>query len=182
MTDHDPNRLRWGDIYPITFPTIAEGAPAQTKQIVNARTHGLPESWTIFLYTSIDHMVPAGVSLIFTYNITIGVGASPVTFPFTFFYGPFITTNPVFSPYEIDAGTNTATGQTTLFGFTTMVLPAKDIQINANVIRNGTDFVPNMCQVGAWVAPRVSFPDTLEPHPKHPWMMSPFTPEALHYK
>jgi len=151
MTHEDPNRLRWGDIFPVVIPGVVSENPAPvSQQIVNARAHDLPETWTIFLYCAIDHMPPGGVSVSIVYGITIGVGASTVTFPFTFFFGPAIVGNPTFSPYEIDSGT-------VKFGFTTLFLPARDIQINAQLSRSGQD-TNQPCLVGAWVAPRVSFP------------------------
>ena len=170
----DPNRLRWGDIYNLVLPLNSEAPNPITQQIVNAHASGLPETWTVFLFTAIDHMPPGGVAITIVYNITLGVGASTVTFPFTFFYGPAIVTPPVFSPYEIDSGTVT-------FGFHTMVIPAKDIQVNAVVSRSGNDSLNNI-QVGAWVAPRV--PAILPPseHGHHGWMGPGFNPEHLHYK
>lgn len=179
MSDLDPNRLRWGDIFNINFVgSGTENPTPQTQQIVNARASGLPESWSIFLYTDISAMPPGGTSFTTTFNITIGMGATTVTFPFAFFFGPAITTDPVFSPYGVNSGT-------VLFGFQELVRPAKDIQINAVVSRVGI-VSPTNVRVGAWVAPLVPAPlaqpgEAPARHP-HGWMGPGFHPEPLYYK
>jgi hypothetical protein len=179
MSDFDPNRLRWGDLFSKLFAgTISENPAPVTQQIVNARASGLPESWTIFLYTDLDAMPPGGVSYTVTFNITLGTGAATITFPFQFFFGPAGPASPTFSPYGVLSGT-------VLFGFQQLTLPAKDIQVNAVIARSGLDG-PRNFRVGAWVAPLVPAPLALpgqEPsHREHQWMGDGFHPEALRYK
>jgi hypothetical protein len=178
MSDFDPNRLRWGDLFSRTFAgTISENPAPLTQQIVNARASGLPESWTVFLYTDLDAMPPGGVSYVVQYNITLGTGAATITFPFQFFFGPAGPASPTFSPYGVQSST-------VLFGFQQLTLPAKDLQINATITRSGLDGVRNF-RVGAWASPLVPAPLTVPGHapPVHSeWMPPGFHPEALRYK
>ena len=180
MSDFDPNRLRWGDLFPKLFIGTASENPAPvTQQIVNARASGLPESWTVFLYTDLDALPPPGAAYTVTFNITLGTGAATITFPFSFFFGLAGPASPTFSPYGVLSGT-------VLFGFQQLTLPAKDIQINAVIARVGNDG-PRNFRVGAWVAPLVPAPlalpgkDPPEGRP-HQWMGPGFHPEGLHYK
>jgi hypothetical protein len=181
MSDFDPNRLRWGDLFTGVFPAAAgnqftETPTAVPYQIVNARSPGLPESWTIFLFTSIDRFPLGGTNIIVTFNVVIGVGASPVTFQYAFGFGPGLNAGGVTTnPYETDSGTGGP-----LFGWKELVVPARDLQINARVTGTGL-IIPTNTQVGAWAAPRV--PAVAPAHPsEHQWMGSGFHPEGLHYK
>lgn len=189
MSDHDPNRLRWGDLFNVTFAGGASENPAPiTQQIVNARATGLPETWSVFLFTAIDHdpvgTIPGGVSYTMQFNIVLGIGASPVTFPFTFFFGGGVVGGPLERPYEILSSAVVANPPVILFGYKQLVIPARDIQINCLVTRSGDD--ARNIQVGAWVAPYVPAPLALPGHAppehQHQWMQSGFHPEALRYK
>lgn len=186
----DPNRLRWGDIFPVVIPgTISEQPNPITQQIVNARAPNLPETWTFFLYCNVDRLPVGGVLVAFVYNLTIGVGAAAVTFTFTFNFGPAIVgIDTTSNPYAISSGTQAGGAAPILFGYKELELPAKDIQVNCQLFRFGLDGDFH-CQVGAWVAPRVSSPNEQPERSAHTeesgqprWMPRGFEDGELRYK
>jgi hypothetical protein len=186
---NDPNRLRWGDLIPSTIPgTFLEAPNPNTIQIVNARAANLPETWTIFLFCKIDHEPPGGVLVTVQYNIVIGVGAATAQFTFTFNFGPAIVGVVEPDPYSINSGPLGGGAAPILFGYKQLELPAMDIQINATLFRSGLD-VDQLCQVGAWVAPRVSTPQPQPERSQHTnepgqprWMPHGFEDGELRYK
>jgi hypothetical protein len=191
MTFVDPNRLRWGDLFPIKLDGTngGESPPTFTQQIVNARAPNLPETWTFFLYCNIDRLPIGGVEVDFVFNLVIGVGATPAQFTFTFRFDPAITDVTQPNPYEIDSGTPSGAFPPILFGWKQLTLPAKDIQINCQIIRSGVDVADFICQVGAWVAPRVSIPVPVPERAAHTseggghrWMPAGFEDGEMRYK
>lgn len=190
MSLEDPNRLRWGDLFPLIIPGSASEQPNPiTQQIVNARAPNLPETWTVLLYCNIDKLPSGGTAVDFQYNLVMGVGATPAQFTFTFFFGSAVAgIDTTSSPYRIASGTQPGGAAPILFGWKTLVFPAKDIQINCQAFRFGSaaDFV---CQVGAWVAPRVSTPHMQatgertghDPAGGHHWMPPGFEDGVMRY-
>lgn len=183
MSDFDPNRLRWGDIISLSLPNTPVTNP-QTIQIVNARASGLPETWSVFLFTSLLEGTGAN-SVSVDYQITLGVGAGTVTFDYAMNFQA-ATPVPVITPWSITAtgSFSLATPANTIYTMPSLVIPAKDIQIKATV--NAFIATALHLQIGAWVAPRVpapvADPGESPPRREHPWMSPGFHPEALRYK
>jgi hypothetical protein len=179
--DRDPNRLRWGDLFTANIPALTN-VTNQTLQIVNARSPELPETWTVFLFAQVETVPvdPAVTSCVF--KITLGVGASTVTFNYAFEFNSAFTNPPVVTPY--------AQFLNLLQGWHELTIPAKDIQIQCLVVTAGSNVNPQHVQVGAWVAPRVPLATHLaheanrggEHERQGGWMPHGFHPEKLEYK
>jgi hypothetical protein len=180
--DHDPNRIRWGDIFSITIPTSVAGAP--TLQIVNARAPFLPGTWSVFLYASIVEGTIDGNLVDVTFLVTLGVGASTVTFYYTLTFDPAAST-PVITPWSIDSQGQVsplpADNSTSIYTTPTLRIPARDIQIVA-ITNAFLEVFPIHMSVGAWVAPFVPPSPRDTDQREHPWMGPGFHAEPLNYR
>ncbi len=179
--EHDPNRIRWGDIFSFTIPN---SLTVPSLQIVNARTVDLPATWHVFLYASIVEGTIDGNLVDVTYLITLGTGSSTVTFYYTFMFDPAAAT-PIITPWSIDATGQVspipADNSTSIYATPTLQIPARDIQIQA-VINTFLEVFPIHMAVGAWVAPVVPPPLRDQEQREHPWMGPGFHDTPLHYK
>jgi hypothetical protein len=180
-SDHDPNRLRWGDRFSLFIPN---SLTVPTLQIVNARTVDLPATWTILLYADIAQGSLDGNLVECFFKITLGVGAATTDLYYTLIFDTNNVT-PVITPWSIDASGQVSPiaddSTNSIYTMQCPRIPARDIQIQCTVLSFLEVFPINM-NVGAWVAPLVPAPPRDVPQPTHPWMPEGFHPEHLKYR
>jgi hypothetical protein len=143
--------VRWGSAAHITLDTaVAAPSAAPPNQLVKA-TLPHPQCWDVFLFVNLVSGVPAAGVITLSYAITLGNGIGQNTFHFGFVWNAVIAV-PVIGFASIASSLQEM--------WTSLDVPAKDIQIGATLSEIGVPAAIIELDVGAYVAPRVTNTDS----------------------